>query len=103
MVGAGEVALLRLAQALESAGDLRPDFRNVPNLIYRQDSEQQRWVVNVNQPDHSLDHRVRGASEDDPQDELPDFDGLDLERYLAPERVLPLMTAHGCYHGKCAF
>ena len=103
VVGAGEVALLRLAQALEIAGESQPDFRNVPNLIYRQDSEQQRWVVNVNQPDHSLDHRVRGASEDDPQDELPDFDGLDLERYLAPERVLPLMTAHGCYHGKCAF
>ena len=33
----------------------------------------------------------------------PDFDGLPLERYLAPELVLPLATSHGCYHGKCAF
>jgi radical SAM superfamily enzyme YgiQ (UPF0313 family) len=26
-----------------------------------------------------------------------------LERYLAPDLVLPLITAHGCYFGKCAF
>jgi radical SAM superfamily enzyme YgiQ (UPF0313 family) len=34
---------------------------------------------------------------------LPDFDGLPLDRYLAPDLVLPLITAHGCYHGQCAF
>ena len=34
---------------------------------------------------------------------LPDFDGLPLGRYLAPYLVLPLLTAHGCYHGDCAF
>ena len=34
---------------------------------------------------------------------LPDFDGLPLGRYLAPYPVLPLLTAHGCYHGDCAF
>jgi hypothetical protein len=33
----------------------------------------------------------------------PDFDGLPLDRYLAPDLVLPLITAHGCYHGRCAF
>ena len=26
-----------------------------------------------------------------------------LGRYLAPYPVLPLLTAHGCYHGDCAF
>jgi radical SAM superfamily enzyme YgiQ (UPF0313 family) len=31
------------------------------------------------------------------------FDGLPLTRYLAPELVLPLMMAHGCYHGLCGF
>jgi radical SAM superfamily enzyme YgiQ (UPF0313 family) len=34
---------------------------------------------------------------------LPDFDGLPLGRYLSPYPVLPLLTAHGCYHGDCAF
>lgn len=103
VVGAGEVALLRLAQAIEAGGQDGADLRSVPNLIYREENEQQRWLVHVNEPDHSFDHRRVGADKDAPQDELPDFDGLDFERYLAPERVLPLMTAHGCYHGKCAF
>jgi hypothetical protein len=34
---------------------------------------------------------------------LPDFDGLPLDRYLAPRLALPLLTARGCYYGKCAF
>ncbi|MBC8078036.1 MAG: radical SAM protein, partial [Chloroflexales bacterium] len=29
--------------------------------------------------------------------------GLPLERYLSPRRALPLLTARGCYFGKCAF
>jgi len=33
----------------------------------------------------------------------PDFDGLPLERYLAPELVLPYDATRGCYHGKCSF
>jgi hypothetical protein len=32
-----------------------------------------------------------------------DFDGLPLERYLAPGSVLPVSTARGCYWRKCAF
>jgi len=34
---------------------------------------------------------------------MPDFDGLPLDRYLAPVLALPLLTARGCYFGKCAF
>jgi len=37
------------------------------------------------------------------RDETPDFGGLPLKRYLVPDLVLPLMTAHGCYHGQCGF
>jgi anaerobic magnesium-protoporphyrin IX monomethyl ester cyclase len=104
-VGAGEVALLRLGQAIENSAGGQPDFSQVPNLIYREDGVAQRPSIHVNEPDHTFDHRNggRGLHEDEPQDELPDFDGLNFEHYLAPERVLPLMTAHGCYHGKCAF
>lgn len=47
---------------------------------------------------------VNGA----PQDDLgalaaPDFEGLPLDRYLAPELVLPYDASRGCYWGRCAF
>lgn len=81
----GEVPLLRLAEALESGGNLD----DVPNLIYHQGGE------------------IRVTQRKEPEKignlPLPDFDGLPLDRYLAPHLVLPLMTARGCYFGKCAF
>jgi anaerobic magnesium-protoporphyrin IX monomethyl ester cyclase len=33
----------------------------------------------------------------------PDFDGLPLADYLAPELVLPLLTGKGCYFNRCKF
>jgi hypothetical protein len=81
----GEVPLLKLCQALDSQGDLA----DVPNLIYR-DGDQ---------------IRATGRKEPEKIGALPqpDFDGLPLDQYLAPELALPLMTARGCYFGKCAF
>lgn len=87
-VFAGELPLLRLTEALASQGDLR----QVPNLIYPVGGE-----IRVN----------AGAAERWPVSQAvgrpPDFDGLPLRRYLAPEVVLPLMAAQGCYHGRCGF
>jgi len=34
---------------------------------------------------------------------VPDFDGLPLDKYLAPAPVLPYDPTRGCYWGKCAF
>lgn len=34
---------------------------------------------------------------------LPDFEGLPVERYLAPRPILPYLTSRGCYWAKCAF
>lgn len=34
---------------------------------------------------------------------VPDFDGLPLARYLAPELTLPILASRGCYWGKCEF
>jgi Radical SAM superfamily len=34
---------------------------------------------------------------------VPDFDDLPLGRYLSPEITLPLLSARGCYWGKCEF
>jgi radical SAM superfamily enzyme YgiQ (UPF0313 family) len=81
----GEVALLRLAETLATGGDLA----EVPNLIYRAGTQ-----IRVN---------PRKEPEKIGNLPLPDFDGLPLNRYLAPRLALPLLTARGCYFGKCAF
>ncbi len=81
----GEIPLLRLAEALD--GDAK--LENVPNLIYKASDQ-----IHVN-PVHTHPDATTML--------LPDFDGLPLDRYLAPDLVLPLVTAHGCYHGLCAF
>lgn len=81
----GEAALLQLCEAIQSNGD----FAAVPNLIYRDGN-----TIRMNERKESAKIGTL------PQ---PDFDGLPLDRYLAPELVLPLMTARGCYFGKCAF
>ncbi|MBN2005157.1 MAG: radical SAM protein [Anaerolineae bacterium] len=87
IVFGGETPLLRLAEALD--GD--KDLSKVPNLIYREGNSSTSPV------------RVTPVEAESPPNLLPDFDGLPLERYLTPRRVLPLLSAHGCYHGKCGF
>jgi len=108
VTGAGEVPLLRLAEVLEGKGRLE----NVPNLIYKdaqargKEGKGRTAVIRVNPTDHSFDHRLSDrmlGEANEPEELLPDFDGLDFSRYLTPEPVLPLLTAHGCYHGLCAF
>ncbi|MFH0784656.1 MAG: radical SAM protein [Pseudomonadota bacterium] len=34
---------------------------------------------------------------------LPDFTGLELDHYLSPELILPILSSRGCYWGRCAF
>lgn len=85
----GEVPLLRLVEAL---GQDKP-LDGVPNLIYRDTRDGQTAI-------HVTARKEPEKIKDLP---LPDFDGLPLDRYLAPRRALPLLTARGCYFGKCAF
>ena len=87
----GEVPLLHLAEALESGSGLE----NVPNLVYRLPGDS--GAVRTNPQLAAPDARAIEV------EQQPDFDGLPLDSYLAPELVLPLETAHGCYYGKCAF
>jgi anaerobic magnesium-protoporphyrin IX monomethyl ester cyclase len=81
----GEEPLLKLAEALDGDGDLS----TVPSLIYR-DGDQMRATA-YEQPEKVAELP------------MPDFDGLPVGRYLAPAPALPLLSARGCYHGKCAF
>ena len=32
---------------------------------------------------------------------LPDFDGLPLDHYFVPERIIPYLATRGCYWGRC--
>lgn len=81
----GEEALFQLTAAIATGGDLA----QVPNLIYCASGQIQ---VNARQEPTKISALP-----------LPDFDGLPLDRYLAPRLTLPLLTARGCYFGKCAF
>ena len=85
IVFSGERPLLELVETLAAHRDLS----KVPNLVYR-DGAKVRTTLCV---------------EPIPLAELPmpDFDGLPLDSYLAPDLVLPLVTSRGCYHAKCAF
>jgi len=93
----GEKPLLRLAEALDGDGDLS----KVPNLIYKDGGR------TGHDGPKSHGSRIRATPREEPENivdlPLPDFDGLPLDRYLAPSLVLPLLTSHGCYHGRCAF
>ncbi|GJL79843.1 MAG: hypothetical protein NPINA01_28320 [Nitrospinaceae bacterium] len=85
IVHEGETPLLRLVQELRGGKDLT----KVPNLAYEVEGK-----VQVNRP---------FAKEELNALPTPDFDGLPLDLYLSPERVLPIMGSRGCYWERCAF
>jgi radical SAM superfamily enzyme YgiQ (UPF0313 family) len=85
VVGEGETALELLAKNLLTGKDLM----SIPNL-----------VSNAHGRPHSCDLCWH---EDVNSLPCPDFDGLELDRYLAPEPVFLISSSRGCYYGKCAF
>ncbi len=80
----GETALDRLLSALESGCEPT----ETPNLAWRHGGRVQKNVASV---------------EDINALPTPDYAGLPLQRYLAPEPVLMLNTSRGCYWSKCEF
>lgn len=82
----GEEPLLALVRALDGAGDLR----SLTNVVLRDRLMGARYL-----PAHGMtDLRALPA---------PDFEGLPLDRYLAPALTLPYDPTRGCYWGKCTF
>ena len=77
----GEHALLALAS--------KADFAQVPNLIWMDGD-----TVKVNRPFRVEDMDLLPC---------PDFDGLPLDDYFIPERVLPYALGKGCYWNRCHF
>lgn len=86
VVGEGEQALLSLIQKLET-GDA--DWSSVPNLVYAREGV----VI------HSPISRI----EDVNALPTPDWNGMPLKKYFAPDLIPMLPTTRGCYWGKCAF
>jgi radical SAM superfamily enzyme YgiQ (UPF0313 family) len=81
----GEHALLWLLESLAGGREIS----SVPNLIYRTEAG-----VQVNKEIHT---------EKTTSLPLPDFDGLPLDSYFVPVRILPYLATRGCYWGRCTF
>lgn len=86
MIGECEHALGQLASTIENGGDLA----TVPNLFYLR-------------PDGTISRQSKEIVEDLNSLPSPDFTGLPLDRYIAPEPVASFQTSRGCYYGKCTF
>ncbi|MFQ5482650.1 MAG: B12-binding domain-containing radical SAM protein, partial [Nitrospinaceae bacterium] len=83
----GEHALVCLVEALAEGKPLA----EVPNLTWVDESTGE---VVVNSKLHN--EKVMDLP-------TPDFDGLPLDKYFAPELMLPYLGTRGCYWGKCTF
>lgn len=81
----GETAFLQLIEAVGAGRELT----NVPNVIYRDGS--------------GIHTSPLSFAEDMASLPPPDFDGLPLDKYFLPERILPYLATRGCYWGRCEF
>ena len=81
----GETAFLQLVEAVAAGGDLS----QIPNLIYRDSAGIQISSLTYAEDMASLPP--------------PDFDGLSLEKYFVPDRMLSYLATRGCYWGRCEF
>lgn len=86
VVGEGETALVKLMDYLVRG---QGALENIPNLVFVSEEGSIR--------------QNRKIIEDVTILPPPDYDGLRLELYLAPETVLPYQTSRGCHYGQCAF
>ncbi len=92
----GEETLCQLFPRLDGwAACADPEARfamleSVPNLLLRDP----RTAATSTGPRHSVDLRETPP---------PDYGDLDLDRYLAPSRILLYAPTRGCYWDKCSF
>jgi radical SAM superfamily enzyme YgiQ (UPF0313 family) len=82
----GENTLLNLVRAIEA----KKPLRECANVVVRDRLMGARWMAG-----HGMENLKVLPS--------PDFDGMPLAQYLAPQLVLPYDPTRGCYWGKCTF
>lgn len=85
IIGEGETAIVGLMHYFSNKGALD----TIPNLMFIDSDEEIRYS--------------RQIIEDVTRLPAPDYDGLNLDLYLAPELILPYQTSRGCHYGYCAF
>ncbi|MFO0701046.1 MAG: cobalamin-dependent protein [Nitrospira sp.] len=81
----GETAFVQLVSAVGAKRSLA----EVPNAIYKDET--------------GIHTSTTSYAEDLATLPPPDFDGLPLERYFVPTRILPYLATRGCYWGRCEF
>ena len=81
----GETAFVQLVAAVGAKRSLA----DVPNTIYKDET--------------GVHASPTSYSEDMASLPPPDFDGLPLEKYFVPTKVLPYLATRGCYWGRCEF
>ncbi len=81
----GETAFLQLINAIGTDRD----FSTIPNLIYKDSTGIHTSTVTTAEDMSTLPP--------------PDFEGLPLDKYFVPEKILSYLSTRGCYWGKCEF
>jgi hypothetical protein len=81
----GETAFTQLVEAVGAKRSLA----DVPNTIYKDETG-----IHVSPLSYAEDMAALPP---------PDFDGLPLEKYFVPTRILPYLATRGCYWGRCEF
>lgn len=81
----GETAFVQLVTAVGA----KQNLGDVPNTIYKDATGVHVSATSYAEDMHSLPP--------------PDFDGLPLEKYFVPTKILPYLATRGCYWGRCEF
>jgi len=81
----GETAFVQLVSAVGAKRGLA----DVPNTIYKDETGVHTSATSYAEDMHSLPP--------------PDFDGLPLDKYFVPTKILPYLATRGCYWGRCEF
>ena len=81
----GETAFVQLISAVGAKRSLA----DVPNTIYKDEA--------------GVHTSATSYAEDMATLPPPDFDGLPLEKYFVPTKILPYLATRGCYWGRCEF
>lgn len=81
----GETAFAQLVEAIGA----KQSLADVPNTIYKDETG-----IHVSPLSYAEDLATLPP---------PDFDGLPLEKYFVPTRILPYLATRGCYWGRCEF
>ena len=79
----GETAFVQLVSAVGAKRSLA----DVPNTIYKDGTG-----VHVSATSFAEDMSALPP---------PDFDGLPLDKYFVPTKILPYLATRGCYWGRC--